>query len=71
MSIRQCLDVTEPEPLPAESPLWDFPNVIITSHTSGVTPKYWDRAIVILETNIERFRSGSELLNVVDLATGY
>jgi phosphoglycerate dehydrogenase-like enzyme len=65
------LDVTDPEPLPADSPLWDMPNVIITSHTSGATPRYWDRAIVILESNIERFRSGAELLNVVDLASGY
>ncbi|MEA2598026.1 MAG: hypothetical protein QOF01_4495 [Thermomicrobiales bacterium] len=65
------LDVTDPEPLPADSPLWDMENVIITSHTSGATPRYWDRAIVILESNIERFRSGRELLNVVDLSAGY
>lgn len=65
------LDVTDPEPLPPDSPLWELPNAIITSHTSGVTPNYWDRAIVILESNIERYRSGSELLNVVDLVTGY
>lgn len=65
------LDVTEPEPLPPDSPLWDLPNAIITSHTSGVTPNYWDRAIVILESNIERYRSGNELLNVVDLQAGY
>jgi phosphoglycerate dehydrogenase-like enzyme len=65
------LDVTDPEPLPADSPLWDFENVIITSHTSGATPKYWDRAIKILETNIERFKSGEPLVNIVDLNRGY
>jgi phosphoglycerate dehydrogenase-like enzyme len=65
------LDVTDPEPLPADSPLWDMENVIITSHTSGATPRYWDRAIAILESNIERYRSGGELLNVVDLGLGY
>ncbi|HEY7030159.1 MAG TPA: D-2-hydroxyacid dehydrogenase [Thermomicrobiales bacterium] len=65
------LDVTDPEPLPPNSPLWDMDNVIITSHTSGATPRYWDRAIAILESNIERFRAGGELLNVVDLAMGY
>jgi phosphoglycerate dehydrogenase-like enzyme len=65
------LDVTDPEPLPPDSPLWDMENVIITAHTSGATPRYWDRAIVILESNIERFRSGDDLLNVVDLAMGY
>jgi phosphoglycerate dehydrogenase-like enzyme len=65
------LDVTDPEPLPADSALWDMENVIITSHTSGATPRYWDRAIVVLESNIERFRLGAELLNVVDLEMGY
>jgi phosphoglycerate dehydrogenase-like enzyme len=65
------LDVTDPEPLPADSPLWDMENVIITSHTSGSTPHYWDRAIAILESNIERYRTGAELQNVVDLEMGY
>ena len=58
------LDVTSPEPLPSDSPLWAAPNMLITSHTSGVTPNYWDRAIVILESNIERYRDGGELLNL-------
>jgi phosphoglycerate dehydrogenase-like enzyme len=65
------LDVTDPEPLPSDSPLWDMESVIITSHTSGATPRYWDRAIAILESNVERFRAGSDLLNVVDLEMGY
>jgi D-2-hydroxyacid dehydrogenase (NADP+) len=65
------LDVTDPEPLPVDSPLWDMENVIITSHTSGATPLYWDRAIAILESNIELFRAGGELHNVVDLSMGY
>jgi phosphoglycerate dehydrogenase-like enzyme len=65
------LDVTDPEPLPNDSPLWDLENVIITSHTSGATPRYWDRAIAILESNIARFRAGDPLLNVVDLDAGY
>ncbi len=38
------LDVTNPEPLPDESPLWDMPNVIITSHTSGSSPKNRERS---------------------------
>lgn len=65
------LDVTDPEPLPVDSPLWDMDNVIITSHTSGATPRYWDRAIAILESNVERFRVGGDLHNVVDLSRGY
>lgn len=65
------LDVTDPEPLPADSPLWDMENVLITAHTSGGTPKYWDRGITILSDNIERFRSGQDLINRIDTAAGY
>ncbi len=42
------LDVTEPEPLPADSPLWDLDNVLITSHTSGASPRYWERQEALL-----------------------
>jgi len=38
---RAGLDVATPEPLPPDSPLWDLPNVIITDHTAGETPRYW------------------------------
>jgi len=65
------LDVTDPEPLPSESPLWDFDNVIITAHTSGSTPRYWERAIEIIAENIHRYGSGEPLRNRVDLALGY
>ncbi|MGH2560731.1 MAG: D-2-hydroxyacid dehydrogenase [Thermomicrobiales bacterium] len=65
------LDVTDPEPLPGDSPLWDMENVIITAHTSGSTPKYWSRALPILEENIARFRDGRPLINVVDRVEGY
>jgi D-2-hydroxyacid dehydrogenase (NADP+) len=65
------LDVTDPEPLPPDSPLWDMENVIITSHTSGGTPKYWDRAFSILHENIRRFVADEPLQNVVDVTEGY
>jgi len=65
------LDVTDPEPLPPDSPLWDLGNVIITAHTSGGTPHYWDRGLDILETNLTRFLNGQPLTNVVDPAEGY
>lgn len=65
------LDVTDPEPLPAGSPLWALPNVIITDHTSGRTPRYWERAIGILLENIGRFRRDEPLLNRVDKREGY
>ena len=65
------LDVTDPEPLPADSPLWSMPNVIITAHTSGATPRYWDRGVALVEDNIRRFQAGEPLRNVVDVAAGY
>ncbi|MEJ7761209.1 MAG: D-2-hydroxyacid dehydrogenase [Thermomicrobiales bacterium] len=65
------LDVTDPEPLPAESPLWAMPNVLITSHTSGASPRYFDRALAIASDNITRWQTGQPLRNVVDLDQGY
>lgn len=65
------LDVTDPEPLPLDSPLWSMPNVVITAHTSGSTPRYWDRITEILERNIDLYRSGGALINRVDAEAGY
>jgi phosphoglycerate dehydrogenase-like enzyme len=60
------LDVFETEPLPAESPLWNMPNVVITAHYAGRTPHYFDRAMSIFLDNLERYTSGRPLFNVVD-----
>ena len=49
-------DVTDPEPLPADHPLWGFGNVQITPHNAGHTPKYYDRLADILARNVERIR---------------
>ena len=65
------LDVTDPEPLPADSPLWDMPNVLITAHSSGATPRYWDRALATLTENLARWQEQRPLLNVVDQFAGY
>jgi len=48
------LDVTDPEPLPPEHPLWSFESVQITPHNAGNTPKYYDRLADILATNLRR-----------------
>jgi phosphoglycerate dehydrogenase-like enzyme len=66
-----ALDVFEQEPLPLESPLWDLPQVIITPHVSGTTPRYYDRAIPLFCENLRRFLRGEPLLNVVDRERGY
>ena len=65
------LDVTEPEPLPAESPLWLEPGVIITAHSSGLTPRSYERYQALLLENMRRFEWGEALLNVVDKQLGY
>ncbi|MFC7204968.1 D-2-hydroxyacid dehydrogenase [Haloferax namakaokahaiae] len=49
-----ALDVTDPEPLPNDHPLWDFENVYLTPHVSGYTPHYWTRVADILSRNVER-----------------
>ena len=51
----------EEEPLPAESPLWDLENVILTPHVAGVTPRYYERAAALFGDNLERFLAGINL----------
>lgn len=65
------LDVVEPEPLPAGHPLWHHPKVIMTSHTAGNTPQYWERGIVLFERNLRQYVAGQPLTNMVDLERGY
>ena len=65
------LDVFETEPLPADSPLWDMENVIITSHYSGLTPRYHERAMNIFLDNLRRYQASEPLRNVVDKKLGY
>lgn len=60
------LDVTDPEPLPEEHPLWGLGNVVITPHNAGDTPEYFARCAEILAENVERLRDGkTELQNQV------
>lgn len=66
-----ALDVFVDEPLPAESPFWTLPNVLITPHTSGFRPDHWDAAIALFAENLRRFDAGAPLLNVVDKEAGY
>lgn len=48
-----ALDVTAPEPLPGDHPLWTFENVVLTPHNAGHTPAYWERMTDIIEANID------------------
>jgi phosphoglycerate dehydrogenase-like enzyme len=66
-----AIDVAKLEPLPAESPLWKAPNLVITPHTSGVSGRLWDRQAAVLIELLERWFDGRELFNRVDFARGY
>ncbi len=65
------LDTLWEEPLPAASPLWDVPGLIITPHTSWSSGRVLDRSIELFCENLARFRDGREMLNVVDREAGY
>lgn len=65
------LDVFEHEPLPAEDPLWDMENVIITPHVAALSPHYLDRAVKLFADNLLRYANGREMFNIIDKAKGY
>jgi phosphoglycerate dehydrogenase-like enzyme len=66
-----ALDVFEVEPLSAESPLWDLPNVVITPHSSGNFTGFIRRTTEFYITNLSRYLNGEPLLNIVDKHSGY
>lgn len=66
-----CLDVTDPEPLPADHPLWREPRVLITPHVAADSALSGDRAAALLRENLRRFGAGEPLFNVVDKKAGY
>ena len=65
------LDVTEPEPLPQDNPLWELPNVMITPHVSGISPSNDRIRIDLFVKNLERYLTGEPLVNMVDFEEGY
>ncbi len=65
------LDVTDPEPLPPDSPLWRMPNVIITPHVSAASDLGDAARFAIVRENLRRYVAGEKMLSVVDLARGY
>ena len=65
------LDVTDPEPLPADSPLWQMQNVILTPHVSAESDHGNEARFVIARENLRRYVAGDKLLSVVDVARGY
>lgn len=65
------LDVTDPEPLPADSPLWQMSNVIITPHVAAAGPDSLQRTAILTVENLRRYLAGERLLNIVDMRAGY
>ena len=65
------LDVTEVEPLPVDSPLWDLPHVIITPHVGAQSLRRADNTTNLICDNLRRYFSGQPLLNLVDKQLGY
>jgi phosphoglycerate dehydrogenase-like enzyme len=55
-----ALDVTDPEPLPEDHPLWTFENVLLTPHNAGFTPEYHDRLADIVAENVEKLAAGDD-----------
>jgi phosphoglycerate dehydrogenase-like enzyme len=65
------VDVTEPEPLPPDHPLWKAPHVIITPHVSGQSELGVRSREIVLREQVRRFAAGDKLLSVVDMKKGY
>ncbi|HEC14220.1 MAG TPA: hydroxyacid dehydrogenase, partial [Rhodospirillales bacterium] len=65
------LDVTDPEPLPADHPLRTYDNVALTPHLAGISDNLRQRNFDLISTNIRRFTGGLRLINIVDKTLGY
>jgi phosphoglycerate dehydrogenase-like enzyme len=64
--IRAALDVTDPEPLPPEHPLWQIPGVLISPHVGGASSAFAPRAVALLREQIAAFAGERPLRNVVN-----
>ena len=65
------LDVTDPEPLPPDHPLWKAPNVIITPHVSSASDVGSEAQAAVVRENLRRYVAGEKMLSVVDVTRGY
>ncbi|MDT8320128.1 MAG: D-2-hydroxyacid dehydrogenase [Xanthomonadales bacterium] len=65
------LDVTDPEPLPADHVLWTLPRVLITPHTAARSDKTRERIFLLVQENLGRYVAGEPMLSVVDIERGY
>ncbi len=66
-----AIDVFNQEPLPPDNPLWKAPNLILTPHVSGFSPRYKERAGVMFAENLKRYLRGESLLNEYQIERHY
>jgi phosphoglycerate dehydrogenase-like enzyme len=66
-----ALDVFDKEPLPADSPLWELENLLITPHTAGMDQRLWERHYALFSENLRRYFKGEPLLGLVDKQQEY
>ena len=66
-----ALDTFSTEPLPADSPFWDLPQVFVTPHCSGTSPQETERSLALFLDNLERYRADKSLRNLVNRQQGY
>ncbi|HLZ36788.1 MAG TPA: 2-hydroxyacid dehydrogenase [Mycobacteriales bacterium] len=69
--LRAALDVTDPEPLPQDHPLWRAPGLLLTPHVAGSTTLTLPRAYELVGAQLRRYAAGQPLANVVDRAVRY
>lgn len=63
--LRAALDVTDPEPLPPEHPLWTSPGLVLTPHVGGAVLGVWERAYAVAAAEIGRYAVGQPPINLV------
>jgi phosphoglycerate dehydrogenase-like enzyme len=63
--LRAAVDVVDVEPLPADSPLWSAPNLLISPHVGGASSAMWPRAHRLVRDQLHRFAAGEPLANVM------
>jgi phosphoglycerate dehydrogenase-like enzyme len=66
--VRAALDVTDPEPLPLDHPLWRCPNLLLTPHVAGSSPEFARRAMGVAAEELRRWVNGEPLRNAVQVA---
>jgi glyoxylate/hydroxypyruvate reductase len=65
-----AIDVTRQEPLPADSPLWDVPRLLISPHSATAPESFWTNLHELLRDNLRRYLAGEPLRNEVDARVG-